>query len=204
MSNQHKIAAEKYNMRYSNATYAAVQRAVITDLYGSFDQLEERLGHETPNRLMNAVTDAASEICDWPGFEGGIQRLLSEVLRHPLSDETLDLIVVHLKRFQNIDNTYAEDFRSTVKAMRHLHQAQPQLLDATGAASDIHNWQGRSAHDLLASAHFMTEAADLLLQHHTDTAYIAEKLQKGLNRLNGALEEGMQYSDTPSNFDLSL
>ena len=61
-------ASDRYHAHYLDTSYKAIQRAIIADLYGTVDSpdweqlLEARLSHTVPNRLMNVITDAASEI----------------------------------------------------------------------------------------------------------------------------------------------
>ena len=179
----------------------AVQRAVISDLYGPPDQpgwenlFDTRLGEDIPNRLMNLVIDAASDICGWPGFEGRLLRLAREAAAHHLSENTLNAMCDHLKRFENAGESYADDFRATTLALLHAGVAQPEVLEAARCASEIHSWQGRSAHDLLVAAEQLARAADILLSGD-DPFYMREKVNRAVERIVSGLQEG-EHGDGP-------
>jgi hypothetical protein len=95
-------ASDRYHAHYSDVCYKAIQRAIITELYGPVStsdweqQFEARLSHTVPNRLMNTITDAASEICQWPGFQGSLTRLAQELVLQRVSWTTIQLIVDYL------------------------------------------------------------------------------------------------------------
>jgi hypothetical protein len=57
-------------------------------------------------------------------------------------------------------------------------------------------WQGRAAYELLAAVELFSHAAIALLAHD-DENYTHEKLRAGLNRITGALYEGVRGSDHP-------
>jgi hypothetical protein len=141
-------AAARYHTRYSNCAYVNIQRAVISDLFGSpglpeWENLfDARLGEEIPNRLMNLVIDAASEICGWPGFEGRLLRLAREAAAHRLSENTLNAIRDHLKRFEEIGDTRANDFRAVALALQRAGAVQPEVREVARYASEIHSLAG--------------------------------------------------------------
>ena len=194
-------AAARYHARYSNPAYVAVQRAVITDLYGPpglpgwENLLDTRLGQDIPNRLMNLVIDAASDICGWPGFEGRLLCLARAAAVHRLSENTLNVMRDHLKRFEDTGDTYADDFRATTLALLHAGAAQPEVLESARCASGIHSWQGRAAHDLLVAAEELTRAAEILLSGG-DPFYMREKANRAVERIVSAMQEG-EHGDGP-------
>jgi len=188
-------AAARYHAHYSNSAYVTIQRAVISDLFGSpglpeWENLfDTRLGEEIPNRLMNLVIDAASELCGWPGFEGRLLRLTREAAAHRLSENTLNAIRDHLKRFEEAGDTRADDFRSVAMALQRAGSVQPDILKAARCASEIHSWRGRAAHDLLVAAEGLVRAAEILLLED-DAFYAREKVQRAVERVVSALKEG--------------
>lgn len=188
-------AAAHYHAHYSNSVYVTIQRAVISDLFGSpglpeWENLfDARLGEEIPNRLMNLVIDAASEICGWPGFEGRLLRLAREAAVHRLSENTLNAIRDHLKRFEQVGDTRADDFRAVALALQRAGVTQPGVLEAARCTSEIHSWQGRAAHNLLVAAEGLIRAAEILLLED-DVFYAREKVQGAVERVVSALKEG--------------
>ncbi|MBN8590724.1 MAG: hypothetical protein J0M33_03155 [Anaerolineae bacterium] len=56
------------------------------------------------------------------------------------------------------------------------------------------------AYELLTAVEYLTHASILLLTHEND-GYIREKLHKGLNRITGALYEGIRHSSEPSRYN---
>ena len=134
-------------------------------------------------------------ICNWPGFEGRLLRLAREAAAHRLSENTLNAMCDHLKRFENAGETYADDFRATTLALSHAGAAQPEVLEAARCASEIHSWQGRAAHDLLVAAEELTRAADILLSGD-DPFYMREKVNRAVERIVSAMQEG-EHGDGP-------
>jgi hypothetical protein len=188
-------ASDRYHVHYSDVSYKAIQRAVIADLYGPDDtpdweqQFEARLSHTMPNRLMNTVTDAASEICQWRGFQGSLIRLGQELVLHRVSWATTQLIVDYLHRFEMSEETYSVDLHATVQAMHFILKAQPVLQEAAASACDIHSSRGRAAHDLLVAAEQLTRAAQLLLSGEGDLSYMSEKIMCATERIALAQSE---------------
>lgn len=188
-------ASARYHACYSDADYKVIQRALIADLYGPSDrpgweeQLQMRLGQLIPNRLMNAVTDAASEICHWPGFEGSLLRLAQELLIQRVSWTSVQLIADYLHRFEMPGEMGSADLKVTVQVLRYILKAQPVLLEAGASAGDIHSSRGRTAHSLLVAAEQLTRAAQLLLSGEGDLFYITEKITHATDRIASIWQE---------------
>ena len=193
-------ASDRYHAHYSDVSYKEIQHAIIADLYGpvntpDWEQLfEVRLSHTIPNHLMNTITDAASEVCQWPGFEGSLARLAQELVLQRVSWETTQLIGDYLHRFEEPQETYSLDLHVTVQAMHFIIKAQPVLQEASASAGDIHTSRGRAAHDLLVASEQLMRAAHLLLSEEEDLSYITEKITHATERVMSAhQEEALKY-----------
>ena len=93
-----------------------------------------------------------------------------------------------------------DDFEVTAKVMLIAYRALEDLKTATAHANGVHSWQGRMAYDLLAAVELLTHSAITLLAHDNET-YTHEKLHAGLNRITGALHEGVRGSEHPRLFN---
>ena len=188
-------ASDRYHAYYSDVSYKAIQRAIIADLYGPVDTsdweqlFEGRLSHTVPNRLMNTITDSASEICQWPGFQGSLPRLAQKLVLQRVSWATIQLIVEYLQRFEAPEETYSADLLVTIRATQFIVKAQPVLQEAAVSAGDIHTSRGRAAHDLLVASEQLTRAAQLLLGGEVDLSYISEKITNATDHVVSALRE---------------
>ncbi len=188
-------ASDRYHAHYSDVSYKAIQRAIIADLYGPGDThdwehlLEVRLSQEIPNRLMNTITDAASEICQWPGFQESLPRLAQELVLQRVSWATTQLIVEYLHRFEASQETYSADLHVMLQTIHFIVKAQPVLQESAASAGDIHTSRGRAAHELLVAADHLTRAAYLLLSGEGDLSYITEKITHATERVASALQE---------------
>lgn len=188
-------ASDRYHACYSDVSYKAIQRAVIVDLYGAemipdWEQMfEARLSHVIPNQLMNAITDAASEICHWPGFEGSLTHLAQELALHGTGWATIQLIVDYLQRFEEPQETYSADLKATIQVTQFILKVHPVLQEAAASAGDIHSSRGRSAHDLLVAAEQVTRAAQLLLNGEDDMSYISGKIIQATDHITSAWQE---------------
>lgn len=173
MSQSHDLiqqASDRYHAHYSDVSYKSIQRAIIADLYGAVDTpnweqlFDVRLSYTIPNRLMNMITDAASEICQWPGFQGSLPRLVQELVLQRVSWATIQLIADYLHRFEAPRETWSADLLTTIQVTHFILRAHPVLQEAVASASEIHSWQGRAAHDLLVAAEQLIRASQLLLK----------------------------------------
>lgn len=188
-------ASDRYHAHYSDVSYKAIQRAVIVDLYGSAEtpeweaKLDRRLSDPIPNRLMNLITDATSEICQWPGFEGQWMRLAQELVLQRISWTTIQLIVDYLYRFEAPGETWSADLHAVIQVMYFILKAQPVLQEASACASEIHTARGRAAHNLVVAAEQLTRAAQLLLAGEGDMSYISEKITHATENVTSALQE---------------
>jgi hypothetical protein len=90
-----------------------------------------------------------------------------------------------------------DDFEATAKGMLRACSALEDLKTATAHANGVHSWQGRMAYELLAAADYLTQTAIQMLAYG-DERYAREKLHKSLNRITGALYEGIRQSDQPA------
>ena len=95
------------------------------------------------------------------------------------------------------DDVRIDDFEATAKGMLRAYSGLDDLKTATAHANGVHSWQGRMAYELLAAVDYLTQTAIQMLAHG-DESYAREKLHKGLNRITGALYEGIRHSDQPT------
>ena len=81
--------------------------------------------------------------------------------------------------------------------MLRAYSGLEDIKTATAHANGVHAWQGRMAYELLAAVDYLTQTA-LQMLAQGDEHYAREKLHKGLNRITGALYEGVRHSDQPA------
>jgi hypothetical protein len=183
----------RYHARYSNQTYARIQRSIIADLYGPADQpawetrLWQRLGEPIPNLLLNLVTDAALEICGAAARNGALIRLATTAATHAVSTASIQAIVEHLARFEESERTHSQDFAATAHALLVTRPARSASAEAMSYSSLIHSVQAQAAYDLFGAAHYLLHAAEILLTQE-DELYLREKLARGQRCLEHALK----------------
>lgn len=145
---------------------------------------------------MIAVQNTAFELCRRHDFDGAWHRLAVFCGQNSISFHTLDAIRDFLRRFSP-DDARIDDFEATAKGILRAYSGLDDLKTATAHANGIHGWRGRMAYELLAAVEYFTLTAVQLLAHG-DEPYIREKLKNGLNRITGALYEGVRHSQQPS------
>ena len=148
---------------------------------------------------LNLLIDACLELCGSSAQAGAWLKLAVFFGQNGVSKYVVEATVIYLRRFAE-DDIRTDDFECVANGMLRTYGAQDELQTATAHANGIHSWQGRSAYELLVAADYLTQAAIQLMQHE-DGEYLHEKLKFGLNRITGALYEGIRHSDTPEQFD---
>lgn len=196
-------ALERYHAAYDNNTYTHIRRHVITDINGTTTDYIAHEGDTNVVDIMNALADTCLECCGAEQRQTAHIQLAKLAAWSELSDETLNTIYRYLTTFQQAGNTAAEDFLGTASALLHASAGEREVGIATAFANGVHGWRGRMAYELLAASDYLLKAAELLLQHHADQAYIREKLRYALSRITSALYEGVRHSDCPALFDFN-
>lgn len=194
-------ALERYHAAYDNNTYTHIRRHVITDINGTDADMILNQGDTNVLDIMNALVDTCLECCGAEQHQAAHIQLAKLAAWSELSDETLNMIYQYLVTFQRTGNAAAEDFLGTASALLHASAGEREAGIATAFANGVHGWRGRMAYELLAASDYLLKAAELLLQHHADQAYIREKLRYALSRITSALYEGVRHSDCPALFD---
>jgi hypothetical protein len=151
---------------------------------------------------MNAVTDTALSLCSHSHYDDAWLRLATFCGQNGVSIATIDAICRYLLIYQQSGDNRAEEFELTAKALSKCSSASDSLKAAVSCANGIHSWRGRMAYDLLAASDYLVQAAVQLLMHG-NLSYIGEKLQSGLQRITGALYEGIRHSKRPKVFNFS-
>jgi hypothetical protein len=192
MQDPNAPAMHRYHGRFDNIRYTAITEFVASNL--NADRDDERVVD-----LLIAVQNAALELCGHPLHSDAWQTLAVRCGQHFFSFHTVDAIRDFLRLFAP-DDVRIDDFESTAKAMLRAYSGLDDLKTATAHANGVHSWQGRMAYELLAAVEYLTHTATLLLAHEVD-GYIREKLHKGLNRITGALYEGIRHSSEPSRYN---
>ncbi len=187
-------ALERYRETYVNALYRELIAKMAADL--RVDRESEQSAE-----AANLVIDAALQLCGSKAHNGAHIRLAIFCADRVLQPATIRAIAEYLYRFEPPWGTAVIDFEATAKALLTARAARYHLREAVPATSDIHAWQGRMAHELLAAADFLLLAATHSLVHG-DPMYVHEKLSFAVNRLLLALYEGILHTDAPL-FDLS-
>lgn len=185
-------AMQRYHDRFDNIRYTAIAEFVASNLNADRDE-------EWVVDLLIAVQNAAFELCGHALHTGAWHTLAVLCGQHYLSSHTVDAIRDFLRLFAP-DDVRIDDSEATAKAMLRAYSGLDDLKTATAHANGVHSWQGRMAYELLAAVEYLTHAAILLLAHEDDS-YVREKLHKGLNRITGALYEGVRHSPQPELFN---
>jgi hypothetical protein len=189
-----QTAHNRYHEKFVNAIYRELIDQIAADLHAERES-------EKVAEAANLVIDTALQVCGSRAQAGAHIRLAIYCASHAISPATIRAIAEYLYRFEPPWETTTVDFEATAKALLAARAAHYDLRDAVTLTSDIHSWQGRMAHELLAASDYLLLAATHSLAHG-DPAYIHEKLSFALNRVTLALYEGILNTDAPL-FDLS-
>lgn len=184
-------AMQWYHARFDSTLYNTMGEYIASNL--NADRDDERVV-----TLLVAAQNGGLELCGHPDLVGALHTLAVQCGRSFLSVHTIDAIWRFLRAF-NDDDTRLDDFEATAKAMLRAYSALDDLKTATAHANGVHSWQGRMAYDLFAAVELLTHGAITLLAHEEET-YTHEKLRAGLNRITGALYEGVRGSEQPRLF----
>jgi hypothetical protein len=190
MTQDPKAAAmQQYHDRFDAAQYNAIGEFLASNLNAERD--DERVVS-----LLVAAQNGGLELCGHPDLIGAMHTLAVQCGQNFLSFHTVDAMRDFLRRFAP-DDVRIDDFEATAKGMLRAYSGLDDLKTATAHANGVHSWQGRMAYELLAAVDYLTQTAIQMLAHG-DERYAREKLHKGLNRITGALYEGIRHSDQPS------
>ncbi|MDX2138855.1 MAG: hypothetical protein SF123_12245 [Chloroflexota bacterium] len=185
-------AMQRYHDHFDAAQYNAIGEFLASNL--NADRDESRVVD-----ILIALQNTALSLCNNPDFAAAWHPLAVQCGQNYLSFHTVDAMRDFLRRFAP-DDVRIDDFECTAKAMLRAYSGLDDLKIATAHANGVHSWQGRMAYELLAAVEHLTHASILLLAHEDD-GYIREKLHKGLNRVTGALYEGIRHSSEPSQYN---
>ena len=195
MSHDNTQAIERYNRLFDNARYQAIADSLAADLRVPRDAARVA-------DCMNAITDTALSLSGHSHYADAWVRLATFCGQNSVSIATIDAIYSYLLRFRQPGDTRADDFELTAKGILKSYEAMDALRAAVSCANGIHGWRGRMAYDLLAASDLLAQAAVQLLMHG-DLSYTSEKLQSGVQRVSGALHEGVRHSGRPGLFEFS-
>lgn len=185
-------ALRRYHEMFYPKQYNAITEQLASNLYAERDDSRVTDG-------MIALQDACLELCGHPDHDGACHRLAVYCGLHTLSFNTVDSMREYLRRFGGTDDVRINDFDCTARAMLRAYSGLDDLKTATTYANGVHSWQGRAACALLHAVEYLTLAAVHLLQHGED-GYIREKLKGCMQRITGALYEGVRHSNQPSQY----
>ncbi len=192
MQNDVTTALQHYHAHFDNVRYLAIAEFIAANLYA--DRTDARVVN-----LLISTQNAALELCGHPHHSGAGHTLAVHCGNHFLSLHTIDAMRDFLHLFKE-DDARIDDFELTAKAILKAYSGLDDIKTAVAHANGVHGWQGRMAYDLLAAADYFIRAAVQLLSHE-DAAYTHEKLRGGLNRITGALYEGIRHSPEPSRYN---
>lgn len=182
-------AMQRYHDLFDSTRYNTIGEFLASNLNADRDDQRVVDG-------MIAVQNAALELCGNTDFSDAWHKLAVLCGQSFLSLHTVDAMRDFLRRFAP-DDSRIDDFEATAKAMLRTYSGLDDLKTATAHANGVHSWRGRMAYELLAAVDYLTQTAIQLLAHG-DEAYTREKLHKGLNRITGALYEGIRHSKQPT------
>jgi hypothetical protein len=189
MNDNTTLPMQRYHQHFDGQIYNTVAELLASNLNADRDD----------GRVVDAMIllqDAAFGLCEHPDFTDAWHALAVFCGRHWLSVHTVDAMRDFLRRFREAD-TRIDDFESTAKAMLLGYRGLDEVKTAVAHANGVHGWRGRMAYELLAAAEYLIQSAVQLLARD-DEAYTREKLHKGLNRVTGALYEGIRHSEKPA------
>ena len=187
--NLHAAALQQYHARFDAAQYTALGEFLASNLNANRD--DARVVD-----LLVALQNTALGLCDHPDFESAWHPLAVQCGHNYLSFHTVDAMRDFLRHFAP-DDVRIDDFEATAKGMLRAYSGLEDIRTATAHANGVHAWQGRMAYELLAAVDYLTQTA-LQMLAQGDEHYAREKLHKGLNRITGALYEGVRHSDQPA------
>lgn len=182
-------AMQRYHDLFDSAQYNTIGEFLSSNL--NADRDDQRVVD-----AMIAVQNAAFELCGKTDIDGAWHKLAVLCGQSFLSFHAVDAMRDFLRRFAP-DDMRIDDFEATAKGMLRAYSGLDDLKTATAHANGVHSWRGRMAYELLAAVDYLTQTAIQLLAHRDDT-YTREKLHKGLNRITGALYEGIRHSEQPA------
>lgn len=189
MNDNTALAMQQYHQHFDGRAYNTVAELLASNLNADRDD----------SRVVDAMIllqDAAFGLCEHPDFTDAWHALAVFCGRNWLSIHAVDVMRDFLRRFRE-DDTRIDDFESTAKAILLGYRGLDEVKTAVAHANGVHSWRGRMAYELLAAAEYLIQSAVQLLAHDDET-YTREKLHKGLNRVTGALYEGIRYSEQPA------
>ena len=181
-------AMQRYHDLFDSTQYNTIGEFLASNLNADRDDQRVVDG-------MIAVQNAAFELCGNTDFSGAWHKLAVLCGQNFLSFHTVDAMRDFLRRFAP-DDVRIDDFEATAKGMLRAYSGLDDLKTATAHANGVHSWQGRMAYELLAAVDYLIQTAIQMLAHG-DERYAHEKLHKGLNRITGALYEGVRGSEQP-------
>lgn len=182
-------AMQRYHDHFDAAQYNAIGEFLASNL--NADRDESRVVD-----ILVGLQNTAFGLCDHPDFATAWHPLAVQCGQNFLSFHTVDAMRDFLRRFA-LDDVRIDDFEATAKGMLRAYSGLDDLKTATAHANGVHSWQGRMAYELLAAVDYLTQTAIQMLARG-DESYAREKLHNGLNRITGALYEGVRHSDQPA------
>ena len=178
-----RTAHVRYHEKFVNAIYRELVGKIADNLHAARES-------EKVAEAANLIIDTALQVCGSQAHAGAHIRLAIYCASHAITPTTIRAIAEYLYRFEPPWETTAIDFEATAKALLSARAARYHLRDAVALTSDIHSWQGRMTHELLAASDYLLlTAAQSLAQG--DPTYIHEKVSFALNRITLALYEGI-------------
>lgn len=213
MKTTHEQALARYHAAYDNVIYTHIRLRVTADAIGADAIGADTIGADADFArhaddtavvdFMNTLIDVCLECCGSNRHSGAHIRLARLASWTKLSQATINTVYQYLLLFQRAGISAAEDFESIAKGLARVYVGQMEVSMAAAHANGVHSWQGRAAYQLLVAAEYLAKSAELLLERHDDDAYLREKLKHGLNRITGALYEGVRYADKPALFEFN-
>jgi hypothetical protein len=193
-----QIALDRYNLRYNNQSYQAVQKSIVHDLGGIHQAenpilLEQALNRHDINVIMNLIIDLSQVIVGYPHPADTCDRLLRALsaARH-ITPETALRIGEHFENFEDDDSTFSTDFENTMLALIAVQAID--LYPARNKTAMVAGKAGNAANALVAAADALLQLARLTLINEPSAAYLREKLRAGKRYLDEA-EQWIELSE---------
>jgi hypothetical protein len=152
---------------------------VIED--GGVYGLSER---DTINKLIYEVR---LEVAGLTEFAGAHIRLVRALPLAVSADTVVAISSYLVDHVVGCRTVIVRDFAALVWSLRSTHDASVAALHSAQHASDVHSWQGNTAHHLLRASSYFAKVAQVLLkddgQHASQLRYASEKLHAGQEEL---------------------
>lgn len=212
-------AMMQYHAAYNNELYQTVCGGLVWIVLAGQPTRPMPDAFELPEylELANLLTDSALEICGVTSCAGSgwklayrLHQLTTKRLEKNMLDvaamrRVFELVEAYLQHYRQHMQQFSETLRAGDSQTRTEHELETSLhlaQEAIRIASEIPNWQGRTAYHLTAAGTGYLRTALILLQSPemnevTTGSYLYEKVQRAVRDSRYALDELIHHAQVP-------